>query len=235
MGVLRAAEAERAASGAIVLDLGDLKRQGQEIISRARREADRIVADARREREQLVSSAASEGREQGLRDGREQGLREGREAGRAEARAAHEAALRDVERRWREALESFSQRRDQLLLEAKTDVLRVAVRLGEKVTRRTIAAHPEACVTQVGETLAMIARPTRVLVLVHPEDEPLVRAAFPALTRTLGESAHAELRADDSVGRGGCIVRTAGGGAIDATIDTQLDRLGAALLGEDAP
>ncbi len=235
MGVLRTSDAERAVSGAIVLDLGDLRRQGDELLARARREAARIVDDARAERERLLAGAREEGRAAGRAEGRSAGLDEGRAQGRAEAAAAHGATLKVIEDTWRASLQAFAGERERMLQEAQTDVLRLALRLGEKVTRVTLAARPEACVAQVRDVLALIARPTRLEVRVHPDDEPLVREALPALAGALGAGAHAELLTDATIARGGCLVRTPGGGGIDATIETQLDRIARALLAEDAP
>jgi len=45
----------------------------------------------------------------------------------------------------------------------------------------------------------------------------------------LGVCEHADLREDVAVGRGGCVVRSARG-SIDATIETQLERIAATLL-----
>jgi flagellar assembly protein FliH len=215
---------------AIVLDLGDLKQQADVLRARARAEADQIIAMAKAERERLLATAHEEGRQAGFA----QGLDEGRASGRAEGTQAaldeQRAKLAQLDARWTAAVKEFESRREQVLLEARTDVLKLAVMLGEMVAKRALDIHEAAAADQLAAVLALLAKPTRVVVLVNPDDLPLLQEALPGLAARMPSASHVELTPDAAVGRGGCILRMPGGGEIDATIPTQLARITEALL-----
>jgi len=220
------------ARDAIVLDLGDLARQGNNVRAAAASEANSILAAARAERARLIDGAYEEGFAKGREAGHREGLASGSREGAAAALAERKAGLLGVEQAWGAALDSFATQRDQMLLEARHDVLRLAVMLGERVTKRQVSIDPgSTAVAQLEAMLALLTRPTRLVVSVCPEDEDLVRAALPAVVSRF-PAQHLELRADPSLGRGSCVARMAGGASIDASIETQLDRIVAALLPE---
>jgi flagellar biosynthesis/type III secretory pathway protein FliH len=73
----------------------------------------------------------------------------------------------------------------------------------------------------------------RLQVVCNPEDLALVEQAEETLQAQVGTLKNLELVGDRRVQRGGVVVRTPGGD-VDATLGSQLDRLRAAMLGEDA-
>lgn len=234
MAVLRASRDPSLAT-AVVLDLGDLRRQADAIRESAVAEAARILEAARAERERLVATARAEGFAAGQAEGRAAGLEQGRAEGRAEALAAHRAALDALAAKWEGVLAQFLADREHLMTQARSDLVRLAVALGRRVTRRTIAHDPGVVAAQVETVLAAAAKPTRLTVRVHPEDEALAREALPTLLARFTGVEGADLVTDASLERGSCVANTRGGGEIDASIPTQLDRIAAALLpGEGA-
>ncbi|MCH7962156.1 MAG: hypothetical protein IIC49_07450, partial [Planctomycetes bacterium] len=66
--------------------------------------------------------------------------------------------------------------------------------------------------------------------LLDPEDEAIAREALPGIVAQLAEVTHADLLEDPEIQRGSCVVRTAGGGEIDGSIGTQIDRMVSVLL-----
>jgi flagellar assembly protein FliH len=215
---------------AIVLDLGDLVRQGDQVRARARADAAAILVRAAAERDRLLAGAHEEGFARGQAEGRERGMEEGREAGFAHAQEERRAELARLEAAWGEALNHFMAQRDHMLMEAKQDVLRLGVMLGEKVTRRTIAHDPSVVLAQMEAVLALISKATRLTMSVHPDDLGLARQALPGVLARFHSAQHVELLTDPAVERGSCSARTAGGGLIDASIGVQLDRIVKALL-----
>lgn len=228
MGLIRNAAASTLARDAIVLDLGDLQRQGEALKRRAQEEANRILTEARLERERLMQGAAEEARAQGLAEGRAQGLEEGRTEGQAAAIEERRAELDALIAAWTAALNDFNGRRERLFSDARTDVLRLALRIAEKVTRRVVECDPRVVADQMNAVLAAVARPTRLMVHIHPEDAAVAREILPGVTAAMGQ--HAELVEDDSLTRGSCIARTEEGASVDAGIETQLRRIAEALL-----
>lgn len=230
MALIRQSSTGSFTRDAIVLDLGDLSRQGEQIRARARAEADRIVAEAKAERDRLITGAVEEGRKagtaQGLEAGRQQGILEGHQAALAEMREG----LAMLQAGWMTALGAFDEERDRMLLEARQDVLRLAAVVAELVTKRAVVLDPGRVRDQLAAVLAVLARPTRLTVNVHPDDLGLVQDALPAMCEKYSAATHVEISPDPSLPRGSCVARSGTGGVIDASIRTQLDRIVELLL-----
>lgn len=215
---------------AVVLDLGDLMRQGERIKAAARAEADRIAAAARDERARIVAGAEDEGRARGHGEGLAAGRAEGLASGRAEAIAECRARLEALEQAWAAALASFEVSRRGMLVDARSAVVELAALVATKVAKRAVVLNESAAADQLAAVLELVTRPTRLVIAVHPDDEPVVREAFPALAARLSPGTDAEFTTDASLDRGSCVARTRGGGEIDASIATQIDRIVEAIL-----
>lgn len=247
MALIRQADAGTIARDAIVLDLGDVQRQAQLIMDQARRRAEEIVAEAKAERARLVAGGAEEGRAAGMAKGLEEGRRSGAEQGRGAALQERKAGLETLEKRWTEALAGLEAERDRMLTEARADVLRLALQLASKVVKRRIEIDPGVVVDQIDAVLQLVARPTELLVSVHPEDRLVAEAALPGLMARFQSVRHIELRPDATLARGSCVATTraraeggaaggsAGGGEIEASVDAQLERMTRLLLPDAAP
>lgn len=230
MALIRQANAATMARDAIVLDLGDIMRQGDSIKARAREAADRIIADARRERERLISDAAEKGRNDGHAVGLAEGKKAGEAAGRLQALAEFQTALSKLDSTWSAALIRFEQDRDRMLLEARQDVLKLAVAIGEMVTKRVILVQPDVVADQLSAVLVQLARSTRLTIRIHPDDRALIESALSGSARAASAAKHIELIDDPTLDRASVVASTAGGGEVDASIRTQLQRVTEALI-----
>lgn len=229
MALVKNAESGTIARNAVVLDLGDLARQAAILKAEAVEEAARIRRAGEEERTRLIADAREIGFAEGHAEGFKAGHAEGVEQGKAEALAVHAELLRKMDEGWTQALEAFESRRERLLSEARVDVLRLALKIAEKVTRRAIEVDPESVVAQLDAALEHVLAPTRLVVRVNPEDADIAASALPQRTAKLQNAQHVELRSDDSLQRGDCVIETVGG-EIDARIDTQIERIVNALL-----
>jgi flagellar biosynthesis/type III secretory pathway protein FliH len=229
MGMIRNALAGEIARDAVVLDLGDLRAQAAAIRRRAEEEAQRIAREAKEERERIVAGAREEGFERGRAEGLEQGLREGREAGRREALEQNTERIEALTNAWEAALGDFERSRDALRRDAREDVLRLALRLSEKVAKRAIEVDERAASRQVEAALEMALASERMTIRIHPEDRVAIEADLPAIAARVGGGSEATLVEDASLPRGSCVVRTERG-EVDGNIDHQIARLVDALL-----
>lgn len=235
MPLIPRADAETIAKDAVVLNLGDLERRGAQLESAAKAKAQQIITDANAERERLIADAHETGFKQGREAGHAEGHAAGLEEGRAQSMADLTPALQAMSERWTQALESFVQQRDQMLTEARTDVVRLAVMIAQRVTKRVVDVDPGVVEAQMRDALSLLAARTTPRIAVNPADEPLARQAVPALLARFDKTEHIELVTDPELIRGSCVVRTSSGGKIDASITTQLDRVVADLLPDDPP
>lgn len=233
MGMIRRADAEQMAREAVVLDLSRLEQQREALVESARLEAEQIIAEAQAERKRIVSGAAEDGRKAGFAEGRKTGLEKGRAEGRAEAVAEYRAALDQLTGAWLQALEQFIIAREQMLQEARTDVVRLACQIATRATGRIVEAEPAVVAQALGEVLSLVSARTTLRVRVHPDDVPVLEAATPELLARFESQAHIELLHDAASARGTCVAVTEGNGIIDASVQTRLDRIVADILGQE--
>lgn len=240
MALIRQAEFERVASDGISLNLGDLAQEASAIIARAKGEAERIVANAKAERAKLIAGGREAGLAQGIEEGRAQGRKQGAEEGRAAAIVENKARLTALSEGWEKALTQWNADRSDMMEAARVDVVRLACAIAEKVTHRRLELDPALVGEQVGAALSLLSGKTAAVVSVNPEDLELARSAVPgvvagAASQGNAGDAHITIVADASLARGGCVVRTAGHGVIDATVASQVERITQLLLpGEGA-
>jgi flagellar assembly protein FliH len=210
-------------------DLGELKSQADQIIAAARAEAGRVLDEARAEAQTLIDEATprgfAEGREQGLTEG----LAEGGQLGREDTIRQYTEQLESLAASWSAALDELVSGRQEMLHCAREDIVQLALAIAGKITRRVIELDPDVVKDQVADVLGLVNQPSGVTLSINPEDRKLVESVLPALCERLGRSDHVELRDDPSIERGGCVLAT-GKGRIDATVNTQIDRIAAALL-----
>ncbi len=249
MPLIKHAQAESIAREAIVLDLGDLARQGEQIVKVAKDRAAKMIADAESERKRLIAGAVEQGHQQGFQKGLEEGRAKGQIEGHAAGLKERKAATEQVEKAWAEALGVFESARGKIVSDASRDVLKLAVRIAERVTKRAIRLDPQVAAAQLEEVLALVLRPTSVVVEIHPDDREIVTAALPELMQRFSTARHVELRDNAALSKGSCVARLrdpkddedagdarAGGrqgGEIDASIDTQLARIIEALMPDE--
>jgi flagellar assembly protein FliH len=230
VAMIRRADQSTVAREAVALNLGDLFRQGEAIKQAARDQAEAMLAAARAERDRISASASAEAGAQGLARGLEEGRAKGLEEGLARATAEHRAALESLEKAWSQCLESFESHRDRLLIEARQDVLRLALLIAGRVTHRVVRAEEGVVADQMAAVLAQVLRPTRLVVSVHPDDLPSAETALPLLLKRFRNASSAELTTDPVLAPGSCVARAEGGASIDASIETQLERIAEALI-----
>lgn len=237
MALIRNSNAALIARDAVVLDLGDLQRQGAAIMERARAESARIVTDAKGERERILAGAHEEGRAAGYAAGLAEGRTTGAEQARSESLAARQQDLEKLIGAWTQALSEFSAARDSFVQAAERDVIRLALSIAEKLVKRRIELEPDIVLDQVRSALSTVIRPTEAVLAVHPGDRQLVEQAMGGLLAQFPAIRNITLIDDAALHAGSCVARmrdpeTAGlgGGEVDASIATQLDRIVAVLL-----
>jgi flagellar biosynthesis/type III secretory pathway protein FliH len=229
MPLVKSEHAHAEAKGAVVLDLGDLRAEAERIVAEARVEAERIVAAARVRERELIEGAAERGYAEGVARGEAEGLEQGRAAGHAAAAAECSERFATIAARWEETLERWESEFVALLQAARDDVLAFAFAMARKVVLRVPEVDPTVVGDQMTEALSYLSRPSAITVVVHPDDRPIIETVLPAVTARLESGLHAHIETDGTITRGGCILRT-GHGLVDATLDTQIDRIAASLL-----
>ncbi|HEX5706220.1 MAG TPA: type III secretion system stator protein SctL [Pyrinomonadaceae bacterium] len=186
----------------------------------------RPVVEARAEGRRILAEAEDAARE--LRETAETVARELREAAYEEGR---EAALLE----FNQLLLDARERRDTALQSAERDLLRLAVKLAEKIIGREVERDSGALADIVSTALRHARQNESLTVRVNPSDMPSVEAHRARLDPA-GRARFLDLVSDPRVLPGGCIIESESG-TVDAQLDTQLRVLERALLsralGED--
>ncbi len=224
MAVIKSADSHLLARSAIVLDLGDIRRQAEDMERHARDKVKSTISEAQRERERILNGAAEEGAAKGYSEGLARGTEEGRAQGREEALAESRPRLDALAGAWESALAKFETERERMLQLARSETMAFAAGVAERVTRRMIEQNPEVVKDVLGAALALTIRPTRLIIEAHPDDLAMVEEAAPGLVARLAASAHSETLARGDLTRGSIVVRTMEG-MIDASIETQIERI----------
>lgn len=233
MAVIKRAQAENEAKSAIVLDLGDIAKQAELLRKQAQARADEIILDAEAKHEELIDTGYEQGERNGYAVGYREGFTKGEEEARQRTTIESRAELEKIEDSWIKALDDFADKRHHLLVEGKENVLRLALAIAERVIHRQISLDDRVVLSQVEHALKLVGRPTRATVLINPADGAMVRRALPTMSARFGAIEHVVCEEDESIARGGCKVVTSEGGEIDASIETQIQRIAQTLLPGD--
>lgn len=146
----------------------------------------------------------------------------------AEAQTAHEKQLA-----------SFRQAAETLLAALRGDwrrhleeLERETVQLVGVILRRLLGDHfsadPDSIIPVVREALQRLSDSQRVQVVVAPVHEPAVRRAQGELAALLSAEAQLEVRVDEALGPGDCLVHGARG-SLDARLETRLELVNEAI------
>jgi len=125
----------------------------------------------------------------------------------------------------------LQEEKHQLLENAELTVVRLAYEIAKKILHREVAESSDVIVYVVREALRRIADRDKIVVRVHPEDAAVLRQATELHNELFQTFAGVEIREDEDVSKGGCLVETSTG-LIDATLETQLAEVEAALFGD---
>ena len=208
----------------------DLEGQARSIVDEARREARRLLAEAeeqgRRRAAQLEREAIPRGREQGRREAFEQGREEAARVAMEEARQNYSQLCRALTA----GLEAFESDKRRLLATAESGLLELALATARRVCKHDVATSTEAARANAAALLELVKHESDLELHLNPADYQMLRTAASEAIAAADRLAHVELVADPAVDRGGCVLESRDG-TIDATLETQLDRVAAALAG----
>lgn len=188
-------------------------------------EAATIVDDARRRADELVRRALAEAAEV-RRHAEQTGYRDGYQRGASEAQAELADALALLQR----AAAEGKSLRDDLLRRAEHEMIELVLEALHAILGARVAEDASVVRATVRRALERAGAQNVVRLRVHPDEADAV-SAFLAEDDTAPGAF--EVRADGTVGLGGCVVDTVHG-RVDARLDVQLEAI-ARMLRESLP
>jgi flagellar assembly protein FliH len=232
MPIMKARESHQQRESAIVMDLSDLEREAAQIVARARAEAQRLVTEGRAAAEREAHAIRQAARDEGHKQGLDAGLSQGRKQGHDEAVAAVSAQLKDLAARWSQTLELLQQHMPTHVADTRTDVVKLALKIAERVAHQEAVRNRQVAVAVVEEALRMVGSARQISVHAHPMDVEALEQYLPDLLTSLKTIEEVQLVPDETAGAGGCMLRF-GAGEIDARLDTQIRRIAEELVGPE--
>lgn len=163
-----------------------------------------------------------------LQEGYAKGFADGQAEGRAQALGEAQQQVRafldnqgqDTARQLAALVESAHAQLDAAQQVAARGMLELACELARQVLRHEISVNPNVLLPVIREALTpLIADSKSTVIKLHPQDmdmlQDVLRADYPNLPLTL--------LADDSIGRGGCLIQSTGT-QIDGTLEKRWAR-----------
>lgn len=158
-------------------------------------------------------------------------VQESYEKGFEEGKRQAERGLANVFKALRDAVEELSSLREQVIRESEEDLLKLAVMIARKVIHQEIAIDRLILAKIVAAAVSGASERDEVVIRLNPEDYRLVSAHKHLYLGGCADERLVEIKADDAIAPGGCIVDTATG-EIDARPDAQIDEIFRRLLEE---
>lgn len=215
-----------------VLSLDNLERRAAEILERAEQAADRRAGEAQQQALESIRAERERGFQQGLDEGRKVGLEETRATAKTAIEQARKEATSDIShlvQALETALLNINERRHRLYAEAERGLIQLSLSIARRVCGEFARTSSQPAIEATQRLLDLVRHAHDVELRVHPSELELLNAVASDFVAKSDALKHVRVLAGESISRGGALL-TAADGRIDATIETQLDRIAAALL-----
>jgi flagellar assembly protein FliH len=161
----------------------------------------------------------------------EQQVQESYEKGFEEGKRQAERGLANVFKALRDAVEDLVSLKEHVLRASEEDLLKLAVMIARKVIHQEITIDRLILAKVVSAAVSNASDRDELVIRLNPEDHRLVSAHKHLYLNGCSDDRFVELRPDDVIAPGGCIVDTVMG-EIDARTDSQVDEIFRRLLEE---
>jgi flagellar assembly protein FliH len=207
----------------------DLERKARAILDQAREQSRQIVAHAEEQGRRRAAQLEQEGFPRGLEEGRRQGFEQARREGAETALREVREELAQLGQALAAALAAFEEDKRRLLGSAERGVLELALAIARRVCRHDAGASSASAHANARNLLEMVKHEGGLELRLNPAECDGLREMAPELIASAGRLSHVEFVPDPTVERGGCVLH-ARDGTIDASLETQLDRVAQSLL-----
>ncbi len=151
----------------------------------------------------------------------EEARQEGWQTGYAEAHQAVEAELAEALATLHSLAQSAVEARDQFLRDSRAEIGRLAVAIAEQIIGKELKINPSVVTDIVARAIETAGVEGTCRIRVNPLDYDVLSPHWEAVASFQQLGSTWDLVADKRIGRGGCLIE-AGGGTIDAQLETQL-------------
>lgn len=204
----------------------------------ARQRANAQALEILRAADIKAKRAAEQAREQARHAGIQEGRALGMEAIRSEAwervLSENRQSIAGLIQTLNAAVEQIESGKRRVLAESETGVIRIALAIAQRICKRLATRGGDLALANARHLVERIRNHHDAQLRFHPEDLQLIRAVHADWCEHVAQQRHVSIVPDPSLPRGGCAL-TSSAGRIDADIETQIERIAAALLGDESP
>ena len=226
MGLIKSTNVPTSASP---FSMADVEKAAKGMLLRARQQADQLLAAAQVEGEKLKAEAKVQGMAEGMREGHCPRAGAGRKAGEQQALNEHKTQLQQAVAALNQAATTLNTSRGDLESAALQEVVKLAIAIARRVTKRQGLIEPQVFTTNLEEAMKLVVQQAGLRIVIHPSQRKTLDAALPKLGLKWPSLKHVEVVEDAEIAPGGCRIVTCQG-QINADLDVQLDRVVADLL-----
>ena len=112
------------------------------------------------------------------------------------------------------------------------DVVELAAKLSGQIVHRTVRIDSGIIRTQLESAMGLVRSASDLVIVISPDDEPLVAELPGDLLGAFGNCRDATIRIEPGLAPGGCRIEL-DGGVIDASLETQLQRMAELMLPDE--
>ncbi len=207
----------------------DLEQRAAALLERAHQQAREIITAGQAQATKDGEAIRAKAHATGMAEGRKQGQEQARKDSAAQALKEARQEMTQLTAFLRTVLTRFEAEKRFLLATAEASLLRLALRIAGKVCHLAASESSDVALAGVREVLSLLRHEHDLTVYVNPGDLEALQKAAAETADEAGKLAHVRLLADSAVSRGGA--RLAGRSiTVDATLETQLERIARALL-----
>lgn len=223
------AEAFRALGSKVAYSFNDIEKRCEDYIQKVRDQTRQMILDAQQEAEQIRQTAYQEGHQQGLTEAQME--QEQLVQTRAEQRASQmvQEQLGTVYPAMQQAVEALQHERVNWRQIWDKSAVEICLGIAEKVIRAELNAKPESVRPMMSEALKLASGTQQIRFHLNPIDVEHLGQNTRTFISNLTGCQSCEIIEDETISPGGCIVETQHG-TIDATLETQLERISEELI-----
>jgi len=213
--------------------LTDVLNEAKELIASQRAKADALVATAERKAASIREQAREAGRQEGLETGRQEGFEDGRREAFEQAKKDFAEQQASVVNACHKMINEIEAGRAGWEAAARRDLIDLAMAIARRVVHQVGQREREAVTANLEEAVCLVGARSDVAIIVNPADAEAAQVFAKSLTDRQEQWQHVRVVGEAEISPGGCCIRW-DSGMVDATLETQLDRIEVALKNDAA-
>ena len=213
----------------VAFNYQDLEKQGEKYLADIKEQADKILADARREADAISGQSQQNGYEKGIAEGRKHAQQEIDEKANKLSEIAVQGKVATIVPALEKVAQTLLQEKDSWLYSWEQMAIELAARIAGKLVHRAIELEPELSTEMLRSTLELVAGTPEVTVYLNPDDYETLGEERDAIVKALSTCGKVTVQAEEHLARGDSRVETQHG-SIDASLETQIERIASELI-----